>query len=74
MHVYCFFLNPYQRGFRWLFLKHEGCSAGGPPIPLSPYLFVLGMDILSCLINKAVEGNFLLGYKIGGVGEEQELG
>ena len=41
--------------------------------PLSSYLFVLGMDILSRLINKAVEGNFLSGCKIGGVGEEEEL-
>ena len=41
--------------------------------PLSPYLFVLGMDILSLLINKAVEGNFLSGCKIGGGGEEEEL-
>ena len=40
--------------------------------PLSPYLFVLGMDILSCLMNKAVEGNFLTGYKFGGRGEEEE--
>ena len=41
--------------------------------PLSSYLFVLGMDILSRLINKVVEGNFLSGCKIGGVGEEEEL-
>ena len=30
------------------------------------------MDILCLLINKAVEGNFLSGYKIGGVGKEEE--
>ena len=41
--------------------------------PLSPYLFVLGMDILCCLINKAVEGNFLTGCKFRGRGEEEEL-
>ena len=41
--------------------------------PLSPYLFVLGMDILSRLVNKVVEGNFLSGCKIGGVREEEEL-
>ena len=27
--------------------------------PLSPYLFVIGMEALSCLINRAVEGNYL---------------
>ena len=41
--------------------------------PLSPYLFVLGMDILSRLINKVVEGNFLSGCKIRGRGGEEEL-
>ena len=32
--------------------------------PLSPYLFVLGMEALSILINKMVEGGFLSGYKL----------
>ena len=27
--------------------------------PLSPYLFIIGMEALSCLINRAVEGNYL---------------
>ena len=40
--------------------------------PLSLYLFVLGMDILSRLVNKAVEGNFMSGCKIGGAREEEE--
>ena len=40
--------------------------------PLSPYLFVLGMDILSRLINKVVEGKFLTGCKFRGRGEEKE--
>ena len=32
--------------------------------PLSPYLFVLGMEVLSILINKAVDVGFLSGYKL----------
>ena len=33
--------------------------------PLSPYLFVIGMEVLSCLLKRAVEGNFISGYKLG---------
>ncbi|RVW87919.1 DNA-repair protein XRCC1 [Vitis vinifera] len=38
--------------------------------PLSPYLFVLGMEALNSLINRAVRGGFLSGYNRGreGVG------
>ena len=32
--------------------------------PLSPYLFVLGMEALSYLIPKAIEGGFLFGCKV----------
>ena len=32
--------------------------------PLSPYLFVLVMEVFSILINKAVEGGFFSGYKL----------
>ena len=31
--------------------------------PLSPYLFVIGMETLSCLLNRATDGNYLLGTK-----------
>ncbi|RVW45049.1 rRNA-processing protein UTP23-like [Vitis vinifera] len=34
--------------------------------PLSPYLFVLGMEALSSLINRAVRGGFLSGCRIRG--------
>ena len=40
--------------------------------PLSPYLFIIGMEALSCLINRAVEGNYLAGSKIA-VGRGEDL-
>ena len=33
--------------------------------PLSPYLFVIGMEALSCLLKRAVEGNFIYGCRFG---------
>ena len=39
--------------------------------PLSPYLFVIGMETLSCLLNRATDGNYLSGTKFtDGKGEE----
>ena len=38
--------------------------------PLSPYLFVMGMEVLSTLIRRAVEGGFLLGCRIRGGGRQ----
>ena len=39
--------------------------------PLSPYLFVIGMETLSCLLNRATVGNYLSGTKFAdGRGEE----
>ena len=39
--------------------------------PLSPYIFVIGMKTLSCLLNRATDGNYLFGTKIAdGRGEE----
>ena len=40
--------------------------------PLSPYLFIIGMEALSCLINRAVEGNYLADSKIA-VGSGEDL-
>ena len=34
--------------------------------PLSPYLFVIGMEALSCLIDRAIKGGFLSSCKFAG--------
>ena len=33
--------------------------------PLSSYLFVVGMEVLSCLLKRAVDGNFISGCRLG---------
>ena len=38
--------------------------------PLSPYLFVIVMQALSCLINRARMGGFLTGWMVRGRSEE----
>ena len=43
------------------FLSSKGLRQGDP---LSPYLFVIGMEALICLINRAVEENYLSGSRI----------
>ena len=40
---------------------------------LSLYLFVLGMEVLSNLIRRAVDGGFLSGCRIRGRGEEEMI-
>ena len=41
---------------------------------LSPYLFVIGMEALSCLINQAADGNYLSGSRVAnGRGEEMSI-
>ena len=51
-------INGSPAGF---FPSSKGLRQGDP---LSPYLFVIGMKALSCLINRAVEGNYLSGNRI----------
>ena len=36
----------------------------------SPYLFVLGMEVLSALLRKAADGGFISSCKLWGGGEE----
>ena len=35
---------------------------------ISPYLFVLGMEVLSALIRRAIEGGFIAGCRLRGRG------
>ena len=34
--------------------------------PLSPYLFVIAIEVFSCLLKRAMDGGFLLGYRVKG--------
>ena len=53
-------LNGSPEGF---FRSSRGLRQGDP---LSPYLFVLGMEAFSLLVDRAVEGGFISGYKFKG--------
>ncbi|RVW34431.1 DExH-box ATP-dependent RNA helicase DExH10 [Vitis vinifera] len=55
-------INRSPAGF---FQSTQGLRQGEP---ISPYLFVLGMEALSCLINRVVRGGFLTGCRLRGKG------
>ena len=51
-------VNGVPAGF---FPSSKGLRQGDP---LSPYLFVMGMEVLSALIRRAIEGDFISGCNI----------
>ena len=55
-------VNGVPAGF---FPNSKGLQQGDP---FSPYLFVLGMEVLSTLIRRAVDGGFLSGCRLQGRG------
>ena len=57
-------VNGFPYGF---FRSSRGLRQGDP---LSSHLFVIGMEALSCLIAKEVEGSFLSGFSVGGRGRD----
>ncbi|RVX20838.1 LINE-1 retrotransposable element ORF2 protein [Vitis vinifera] len=57
-------VNGVPAGF---FPSSKGLRQGDP---LSPYLFVMGMEVLSTLIRRVVEGGFLPGCRIRGSGRQ----
>ena len=53
-------VNGSPKGF---FRSLRGLRQGDP---LSPYLFVLRMEVFSLLVDRATEGGFIFGYKFKG--------
>ncbi|RVW75069.1 hypothetical protein CK203_055996 [Vitis vinifera] len=54
------FLLKVMQKMGWLLLKLEGAAQGDP----FPPIFVMGMEVLSVLIRRVVEGGFISGCKI----------
>ena len=63
MHFHCFFLVLVNGSPTYFFGSSRGLRQGDL---LSPYLFMLGMEALSLMIDKAVKGGYISEYKFKG--------
>ncbi|RVW74602.1 hypothetical protein CK203_050923 [Vitis vinifera] len=48
----------------WFFPKFKGIETRNP---LSPYLFVIAMEVFSCLLRRAISGGYLSGWRVKGL-------
>ena len=52
------------------FQSSRGLRQGNP---LSPYLFVIAMEVFSCLLRRAISGDYLSGWRVKGRSGERIL-
>ena len=62
LHFYCLVLNPHKWNPKGFFGSSRGIRQGDS---LSPLLFAIVMEVLSKMMNKAVESGLLSGFQVG---------